>query len=201
MKSTNNLIQQGIHMKVNIICSLLVVTTFAVTLNAAPSAGSTLEQKTQTTLEALAKETKARMLPTDIKLELTTGGTTTLADLMKGKKAILLDFWATFCGPCMRSMPELKHKAEVLIPQKVAVAAINVDSGNSKNKVEKIRADQKIDFAWLIDGKNHFYMNYFGIKAIPHMILLSGKGEILFRGHPNDTAGLKAALSKLDVKL
>ena len=47
-------------------------------------------------------------LPPDFELPRLDGGTERLSDHF-GKDVVLIDFWATFCKPCLRSMPELDH--------------------------------------------------------------------------------------------
>lgn len=152
-----------------------------------------------------AKAAKPATVPFDVQLELTSGGTITLANLMQEKKAILIDFWATWCGPCIQSLPGLKHKAEILAPQGVAVVAINIDREDDKNKLkakaEKIRVERKITFPWLIDSHKDPYVDYFDFNSVPRAILISSEGKVLFNGHPEDTEGLGMALNKIGVKL
>lgn len=150
--------------------------------------------------EKIAKATKAAkkgtLVPLDVELPLTSGGTTTLADLVKGKKAVLLDFWATFCGPCMSMMPELKERASVLQPQGVAVVGVNTDN---LKKAEKVRLSKGIEFPWVKEPESMIYSRMFRIDSIPRAILVSADGEVLFNGHPQDAA-LQRKLVSLGIK-
>ncbi len=62
---------------------------------------------------------------------------TTLADVLGKNKAVLLDFWASWCGPCMNLMPELRKKAEYLGKSGIAVAGMNTES--SEAIADKVR--------------------------------------------------------------
>ncbi len=125
------------------------------------------------------------------------GSTTTLTEVLDGKKALLLDFWASWCGPCMQLMPELKKKAKELEPHGIVVAGMNKDDTNAESLAAKIRDEKGIDFAWLIEPKERPFTKLLEIESIPRMVLISPEGKILFNGHPQDPA-LWTALQKLD---
>lgn len=136
--------------------------------------------------------------PMERQLAYTSGnGTLTLAELLKEKKAVLLDFYATWCGPCMRELPQLQEKSRILKPHGIDVVGINVDM-NDLTKAEKMRKERGIDFHWVMD--QGAYSDHFKVEGIPTMVLLSQTGEVLFNGHPQDDK-LKEALKKLGVSL
>lgn len=125
--------------------------------------------------------------------------TVTLAELVKDKKAVLLDFYATWCGPCMKEMPALQKKSQILLPQGVDVVGINIDR-DDRTKAEKLRQDRAIDFHWVMDSEDEPHSKYYDVTTVPRMVLLSQSGEVLFNGHPQD-AKLQEALKKLGVSL
>jgi len=137
-------------------------------------------------------------IPMDLEIEQSNGNKTTLAALTKGKKAVMLDFWATWCGPCMALMPELKKKAKKLGPQGIVVAGMNVERG--LKKAERTRKKLEIDFAWLVEPKGEPLSGPLEIDSIPRMVLISPEGKVLFNGHPQD-AGLAEALAEIGVEL
>ena len=147
--------------------------------------------------KSTVKEVKHSAVPFDVQIEYTHGGKTTFAKLTKGKKAILLDFWAPWCGPCIALLPQLIKRAEVLESQGIVVAGMVTDDCG---KAEKIRRDKNIKLPWLIETDSQLYSRLFDIKSIPCMLLISQEGEVLFNGHPQDE-DLKKALSSLDVTL
>lgn len=133
------------------------------------------------------------------KLKHTSGdGAVSLEELIKDKKAVLLDFYTTWCGPCKQLMPELKKTSEKLAPQGVSVVGINVDRNVSG--AEGIKKRNGIDFPWLVEGTDEKHSKHFNVDSYPRTVLLSQDGEVLFNGHPQDEK-LKLALSKLGVSL
>ncbi len=145
------------------------------------------------------RETKMAAMKIDLQLviAMSNGETTTLADQMAGKKAVLLDFWASWCGPCMQLMPELKKKAEQLSQHGIVVAGMNKDDEKAEAVAEKVRSEQEIEFPWLIEPADRPFSKLLEIDSIPRMILISPDGKVLYNGHPQDP-GLWSALQKID---
>lgn len=159
-------------------------------------------QQGQVFLQSISKHRlSAQMasLKVDLKLPLTTSGgeATTLKDVLGGKKALLLDFWASWCGPCMQLMPALKHKAEALSAHGVVVAAVNKDDENAESTAERLRNELNIPIPWLVEPAERPFTKELQIESIPRMVLLSPEGKVLFNGHPEDPA-LWLALKKID---
>jgi thiol-disulfide isomerase/thioredoxin len=130
-------------------------------------------------------------------LALSNGETTTLAEQVAGKKGLLIDFWASWCGPCMKLMPALKKKAQHLQPLGIAVAGMNKDDDNAASVAERIRQEQAMEIAWMIEPAQRPFTKQLQIDSIPRMILLSPEGRVLFNGHPEDPS-LWQALQQLD---
>lgn len=148
------------------------------------------------------REAKMATMKLDLQLVLATSGgeTTTLADQMAGKKAVLIDFWASWCGPCMQLMPELKKKAEQLSQHGIVVAGMNKDDEKAEAVAEKIRNEQEIEFPWLIEPADRPFTKMLEIDSIPRMILVGPDGKVLYNGHPQDP-GLWTALQKIDAAI
>ncbi|MDI1315274.1 TlpA disulfide reductase family protein [Prosthecobacter sp.] len=163
-------------------------------------------QQAQVFIQAIEKfhlEAKMAALVIDLKIPLTTsmGEATTLSDQLGSGKALLLDFWASWCGPCMALMPALKEKAKMLPSHGIVVAAMNKDDGSAEATAEataeRIRQEQNATLPWLVEPAERPYTKALEIATIPRMVLLSPEGKVLFNGHPEDPA-LWVALKKVD---
>lgn len=163
-------------------------------------------QQSAVFLQAMEKfqlEAKMAALVIDLKIPLTTsmGEATTLKDQLGSKKALLIDFWASWCGPCMALMPALKEKAKALSSHGIVVAAMNKDDASAEATAEataeRIRLELDATLPWLVEPAERPYTKELEIATIPRMVLLSPEGKVLFNGHPEDPA-LWVALKKID---
>ncbi|MFN0075227.1 MAG: TlpA family protein disulfide reductase [Prosthecobacter sp.] len=154
-------------------------------------------------IEKFRRESKMVSLVVDLKLPLTNsmGEATTLHDQLGGKKALLLDFWASWCGPCMNLMPALKKKAQTLAAFDIVVVAMNKDdpkdNETAESIAERIRQEQNATLPWLVEPAERPYTKAFELDSIPRMVLLSPEGKVLFNGHPEDPS-LWVALKKIN---
>ena len=135
-------------------------------------------------------------VPMDLEIQTSAGEKTTLGDLAKGKKGLLLDFWASWCGPCMNLMPELQKKAKKLGSKGILVAGMNTENAG---KAESVRKKRKIGFTWLVEPEGRPLSQMLKINSIPRMILVAPDGKVLFNGHPMDDE-LVSTLADLGVK-
>jgi thiol-disulfide isomerase/thioredoxin len=115
------------------------------------------------------------------------GEAITLADL-KGK-TVILDFWATWCGPCKASFPGMQEVVEKYKDNdNVVLLFVDTfeDGKNREKDVAKFIKDNKYDFHVLIDGKVKDSNDYevakkYGITGIPTKIIIGPSGKINFR--------------------
>lgn len=96
-------------------------------------------------------------------------------------KVIVLDFWATWCGPCRRASPTLE-KMQVKHRGKVEVLAIGGPS-DDETKHRKYVIQHKKAYSNLYDKKGTIN-NALQVKGIPHTVIMSTDGVIRWQGNP-----------------
>ncbi|HLR38037.1 MAG TPA: TlpA disulfide reductase family protein [Chitinophagaceae bacterium] len=92
-------------------------------------------------------------------------------------KYVLLDFWATWCGPCMQKIPLLKSIRKKYPKEKLVILGISWDTNLSR--IEEIIRKKKMQWRQVLDRSKKISRNY-SIHAIPQMVLVNTKGEIVF---------------------
>ena len=94
-------------------------------------------------------------------------------------KYILLDHWASWCGPCKKEMPYIRKTWEAFHGDRFEVVSIAVN--DKREDTEK--ALQALDMPWpQIFNAQRIPVEIYGVKAIPHLILFGPDGTILRRG-------------------
>lgn len=114
------------------------------------------------------------------------GKSYTLADLMKGKKYLLIDFWASWCAPCRKSIPEMKEFSKKYAGKGLAVVSISCDSKAAAWK--KALAEEQMPWVNLWDEKGEIG-DLYGVDGIPSVFLLDGDGVVLFEKLYGDAVG------------
>lgn len=133
-------------------------------------------------------------LPFDKVLRDTAGKEVVLKDIVKGQKALILDFWATWCRPCIITMPDVEPRSKEYAKDGVIWVGINTE--NSPTKAKSISDKYGISAPWLTEAANGPYSTLLQVDSIPRTVLVDAEGKIHFNGHPNDP-GLDAAVRKL----
>jgi thiol-disulfide isomerase/thioredoxin len=120
-------------------------------------------------------------------------------DLAKGKgeTVYVVEFWATWCPPCLTTIPHLTKLQKEYKDQGVVVIGISSERPELVKQFVKKMGD-KMDYVVAIDkdrGTSEAYMRTFGQSAIPHAFVVDQEGRVAWHGHP--MAGLDEVLKKV----
>jgi len=117
-----------------------------------------------------------------------TGGPTpalTLKDLEGGShrlsdyrgKVILVNFWATWCGPCRDEMPSIQELKNKLAGKPFVVLAVNLDEPESR--IRKFLSQMKLDFIILLDPERKAARAW-GARILPASYVIGPDGRIRY---------------------
>lgn len=92
-------------------------------------------------------------------------------------KVVLLDFWATWCGPCVAAIPEIQKISQEFADQGVVVVGVNQDGEGMEEKVAEFLADKEITFTQVMDLTDEIGGMY-EVAAIPTTVLIDREGVV-----------------------
>jgi len=121
------------------------------------------------------------------------GKQTELKDYV-GKGLLVLDFWASWCKPCVKALPELQKIYDKYKKYGVTIIGINQDGPRNRSKINPYIKSQGISFPILFDD-NSDVMRKYRIISLPATVLISSKGNIV-KVHKGYRAGDEKLLEK-----
>ncbi len=153
-------------------------------------------EKMNKMVEGKVKSIKAtaeiKTKPLEMKFTAVDGREVDLAKLQG--KVVLIDFWATWCGPCVAELPNVIKAYKELHPKGFEIVGISLDS--DKAELEGFVKEKGMEWPQYFDGKgwqNEISTKY-GIDSIPAMWLLNKKGMVV---STNARGGLEETVAKL----
>ena len=94
-------------------------------------------------------------------------------------KVVLVDFWATWCGPCRALIPELNEFQEKFKDDLVVIGV----SDEPEGKVRGFLRNTKVTYTQAVDTKARM-KKALGVKGIPHVMIISTDGIVRWQGFP-----------------
>ncbi len=112
---------------------------------------------------------------------------------LKGK-VVLLDFWATWCPPCIAKLPELRAIYDRWHGKGLEVIGISLDS--DRGALEKFIAKEKMSWPQYFDGKgpDNPLARDFGVQSIPSVWIIDQQGRVAAAGAENPASVIEKLL-------
>lgn len=91
-------------------------------------------------------------------------------------KVLVVTFWASWCGPCMKELPMLEGIQKVAGKDRIQVVAINIEDRDKFRKISRALSSFTLQFTHDYGKKSS---DAYGVKGIPHMLIVGGDGKVI----------------------
>lgn len=110
------------------------------------------------------------------------GGSVSLAQY-RGKRPVLLYFWATWCPSCRAVKPDLIKLRERTKEEELEILAINVGSGDSLDKLKRYQKKHPLPAIKVLYDNNGRVTQHYSVQGIPLFVLVDIDGKVTYRDH------------------
>jgi cytochrome c biogenesis protein CcmG/thiol:disulfide interchange protein DsbE len=133
-----------------------------------------------------------------LKLRTVTGEALTLEKLI-ARGPVVLDFWATWCRPCLEELPELETLHRKYRERGLTVVGISLDGPRNFAKVRPFASKLGLTFPIAVDEDGRI-QHLYQVRALPTTVLIDTSGNVVSvrEGYrPGETRALEAEIAKL----
>lgn len=116
---------------------------------------------------------------------------------LKGEKLTLIDFWATWCKPCTKAIPELNKIYEMYRDKGVEIIGINGDGPRSVSKVAPVSKALKIKYPVLID-LNASVKADLNVIVFPTLLIVNTEGNVVWVHEGFVTGDTEVIIAEID---
>lgn len=116
-----------------------------------------------------------------------------------GEALTVLDFWATWCKPCIKAMPKLQKIYAQYQTEGVNFIGVSVDSPRNLAKVGPLAKSLGVRYPILLDP-NSAFMNKMNVNSLPTLLILDNEGNEVYR-HQGFTRGDESLIEEEIIKL
>lgn len=131
---------------------------------------------------ATAKKTAEGGILPDFQQPAPDGTIISIREEVAKNKLTIIDFWASWCGPCRQEMPSMIKLYEAYQPKGLGIVGVSLDD----NEADWTTAIKKLALPWTqmsdLKGWENAAAQLFDVTSIPHTIIVDQKGQILRRG-------------------
>lgn len=100
-----------------------------------------------------------------------------IKEVTQNHKYMLVEYWATWCGPCIQLMPKLKEIYNSYQPKGFNIINISIDNENQRAKVEDQLKKSGVSWLSVLDAARE--CQQIGVYALPYNFLMDSKGVIV----------------------
>lgn len=121
---------------------------------------------------------------------------------LSGENYTVIDFWATWCKPCVNALPKINQLNKHFSNKKISFIGVNVDGPRNQAKIKPFIRSLEINYSIVLDPDQEI-MNDMNVSVLPTLIILDNKQKEVFRHegfHQGDEKILEVKLLELTSK-